>query len=330
MPVTSEMNAILGLIRDSKRVLISSHENPDGDAIGSMLALGLGIEQMGKEAVFYNKDGVPEILRFLPHSDRIVKSLDDIEGTFDLVFAVDCTGTNRAGREFEDFLSTGRGGKVIIMDHHQTNNSSADFRLLDPRSSSTGIIIYSVLKQLPVEITSDIADNIYTTIIGDTGSFRYSNTNPDTFRVAAELVEHGADPAEISESLFESEPLRKLKLIGLVLPTLEVSGDKKIASVYVDKNMFAQTGARREDTEGIVNIPRSIKGVEIALLFREENDKDGSLWKVSLRSKGQVDVAKIAERFGGGGHNKAAGCSLAGDLNEVKKRIFESVREVLP
>jgi len=328
--VTSEMNAILGLIRDSKRVLISSHENPDGDAIGSMLALGLGIEQMGKEAVFYNKDGVPEILRFLPHSDRIVKSLDEIEGTFDLVFAVDCTGTNRAGREFEDFLRTGRCGKVIIMDHHQTNNSSADFRLLDPRSSSTGIIIYSVLKQLPVEINSDIADNIYTTIIGDTGSFRYSNTNPDTFRVAAELVEYGADPAEISEALFESEPLRKLKLIGLVLPTLEVSGDKKIASVYVDKNMFAQTGARREDTEGIVNIPRSIKGVEIAVLFREENVKDGSLWKVSFRSKGQVDVAKIAEGFGGGGHNRAAGCSLAGDLNEVKKRIFESVREVLP
>lgn len=326
----SDMDTILGLIRDAKRVLVSSHENPDGDAIGSTLALGLGMEQLGKEVVFYNKDGVPEILRFLPHSDRIVKSLDGIEGTFDLVFAVDCTGTNRAGSEFEDFLSTGRGGKVIIIDHHQTNNSSADLHLLDPRSSSTGIIVYSVLKQLPVEINSDIADNIYTTIIGDTGSFRYSNTNPDTFRVAAELVEHGADPAEISEALFESEPLRKLKLIGLVLPTLEVSGDKKIASVYVDKKMFAQSGACREDTEGIVNIPRSIKGVEVAVLFREEVDKDGSLWKVSFRSKGQVDVAKVAEGFGGGGHYRAAGCSLAGDLDEVKKRVIESVREVLP
>lgn len=326
----SDMDTILGLIRNAKRVLVSSHENPDGDAIGSTLALGLGIEQMGKEVVFYNKDGVPETLRFLPHSDRIVKSLDGIEGTFDLAFAVDCTGTNRAGSEFEDFLSTGRGGKVIIMDHHQTNNSSADLHLLDPRSSSTGIIVYSLLKQLPVEINSDIADNIYTTIIGDTGSFRYSNTNPDTFRVAAELVEHGVDPAEISEALFESEPLRKLKLIGLVLPTLEVSGDKKIASVYVDNKMFAQSGACREDTEGIVNIPRSIKGVEVALLFREEVDKDGSLWKVSFRSKGQVDVAKVAEGFGGGGHYRAAGCSLAGDLDEVKKRVIESVREVLP
>lgn len=326
----SEMNIILGLIGDAERVMITSHENPDGDAIGSMLALGLGIEQTGKEVVYYNKDGVPETLRFLPHSERVVNSLDAVEGTFDLVFAVDCTGTNRAGSEFEDFLKTGRCGKVVIMDHHQTNNSSADFHLLDPHSSSTGIIVYSVLKRLPVEITRDIADNIYTTIIGDTGSFRYSNTNPDTFRVAAELVERGADPARISEALFENEPLRKLKLISLALPTLEVSGDNKLASVYVDKGMFDRSGARREDTEGIVNIPRSIKGVEVAVFFREEAGNDRSLWKVSFRSKGQVDVAKIAESFGGGGHYRAAGCSLAGDLGEVKKRIFESLRGVLP
>ena len=328
--MSREFDSILELIKVSKRVLISSHENPDGDAIGSTLALGLALEQMGKEVVLYNKDGVPELLRFLPQSEKIRVSLKEVEGTFDLAFAVDCTGTSRAGEEFEDFLKTGRCGKVVIMDHHQTNNSSADFRLLDPRSSSTGIIIYSVLKRLPVEINPDIAENIYTTIIGDTGSFRYSNTNPDTFRAAAELVEHGADPAEISQALFESEPLRKLKLIGLILPTLDVSEDKKIASVFVDKQMFAETGARREDTEGIVNIPRSIKGIEVALMFREETGKDGALWKVSFRSKGAVDVARIAEEFGGGGHKRAAGCSVHGTLSEAKSRIIESIREVLP
>lgn len=328
--MSGELETIVGLIRGAGRVLISSHENPDGDAIGSMLALGLGIEQLGKEVVYYNKDGVPELLRFLPRSERIGKSINEIEGTFDLVFALDCTGTNRAGEDFEGFIKSGRCGKVVIMDHHQTNNSSADFHLLDPRSSSTGMIVYSVLKRLPVKIDRDIAENVYTTIIGDTGSFRYSNTNPDTFRVAAELVEHGADPAGISEALFESEPLRKLKLIGLVLPTLEVSEDKKIASVYVDKSMFSQAEACREDTEGIVNIPRSIKGVEVAMLFREEGGRDGSLWKVSFRSKGEVDVARIAEGFGGGGHKKAAGCTLSGNLDEVKKRIFGSIREVLP
>lgn len=325
----SELETILGLIREAKRVLISSHENPDGDAIGSMLGLGLGLEKIGKEVVFYNKDGVPEILRFLPRSDRVGNSINDIKGTFDLVFAVDCTGTNRAGAEFEDFLKSGRGGKVVIMDHHQTNGPSADYQLLDPLSSSTGIIVYSVLKRLPVEIDSDIAKNLYTTIIGDTGSFRYSNTNPETFRVAAELVERGADPAEISEALFESEPLRKLKLIGLVLPTLEVSGDKRVASVYVDRDMYLQSGACREDSEGIVNIPRSIKGIEVAALFREESGKDGQSWKVSLRSKGDVDVAKIAEGFGGGGHKKAAGCSIGGSLDDVKKRMFSAIEEAL-
>jgi len=327
--VSSELETILGLIKEAKRVLITSHENPDGDAVGSMLGLGLGLQQMGKEVVFYNKDGVPEILRFLPRSEMIGNSIDDIEGTFDLAFAVDCTGTGRAGAEFEEFLKSGRGGKVVIMDHHQTNSSSADYHLLDPRASSTGIIIYSVLKRLPVEVDSDIAKNLYTTIIGDTGSFKYSNTNPETFRVAADLVERGADPAEISEALFESEPLRKLKLIGLVLPTLEVSGDKKIASVYVDRNMYLQSGACREDSEGIVNIPRSIKGVEVAAFFREESGKDGQSWKVSLRSKGDVDVAKIAEGFGGGGHRKAAGCSLGGSLENVKKTMFGAIEEAL-
>jgi phosphoesterase RecJ-like protein len=328
--VNNELGNILEIIKGAKRILISSHENPDGDAIGSMLGLGLGLEQLGKDVVYYNKDGVPEMLAFLPGSGSIGKSLQDIEGNFDIAFALDCTGTNRAGEEFETFLKSGRSRHVVIVDHHQTNNSSADFHLLDPSSSSTGMIIYSLLKSLSVEIDNSIAENIYTTIVGDTGSFRYSNTNPDTFRVAAELVEHGADPAEVSEALFESEPLRKLRLIGLVLNTLEVTDNKTIASVYIDKSMFAESGACREDTEGLVNIPRSLKGVEVALLLREEGDKEGSFWKVSLRSKGDVDVAEIAEAFGGGGHKRAAGCSVTGSLNEVKEKIYGSIREMLP
>ena len=327
--MNNELQRILELITVSKRILITSHENPDGDAIGSMLGLGLGLEQLGKEVVYYNKDGVPELLRFLPQSDRIGKSLKDIHGKFDIAFALDCTGTNRVGEEFESFLKSGRSRHAVIVDHHKTNNSSADFHLLDPASSSTGIIIYSLLKALSVEIDNSIAENIYTTIVGDTGSFRYSNTNPGTFRVAAELVEHGADPAEVSEALFESEPFRKLKLIGLVLNTLEVSDDKKIASVYIDTSMFAESGACREDTEGLVNIPRSLKGVEVAVLFREEWGSGGTLWKVSFRSKGEVDVAEIAESFGGGGHKRAAGCSIPGSLKEVKDKIFGSIREVL-
>ncbi|MEQ9620135.1 MAG: bifunctional oligoribonuclease/PAP phosphatase NrnA [Deltaproteobacteria bacterium] len=325
----NELDRVLALVRESSRILVTSHENPDGDAIGSMIGLGLGLEKMGKEVFLYNRDGVPELLEFLPHSDKVHTGLEKIEDTFDIAFAVDCTGVSRAGEEFEEFVKSGRAGRVIIVDHHQTNSSSADLYLLDPDSSSTGIIIFSLLKALSVDIDSSIAKNLYTTIVGDTGSFRYSNTNSETFRVAAELVEYGADPSEISEALFESEPLRKLELIGLVLNTLKVAEDKRIASVVIDKHMFEKTGTRREDTEGIINIPRSIKGVEVAVLFREENGNSDTSWKISFRSKGEVDVAKIAESFGGGGHKKAAGCSISGNLSDVRDKVFSSINEVL-
>lgn len=322
------MKAVIEAIHKSKRILITSHENPDGDALGSTLGLGLGLERLGKEVFFYNKDGVPELLSFLPRSERVVRSLEGA-GRFDLAFAVDCTGTNRAGKEFEEFVEAGNVDVVVIIDHHQTNSSSADIQLLDPGSSSTGEIVYLLLKTMSVDINEDIAKNLYTTIVSDTGSFRYSNTNPVTFRDASELVEHGADPAEISEALFESEPLRKLRLMAFVLPTLSVSESDKVASIVIDRSMFEKTGARREDTEGLINIPRSIKGVEVAVAFREEEGNGSQLWKISFRSKGDVDVARIAERFGGGGHKKAAGCSVAGSLGEVKSRVFGYISEEL-
>lgn len=327
--MNNELEKIKELVLASKRILITSHENPDGDALGSMIGLGLGLEQLGKEVILYNKDGVPEILEFLPYSNRIRTTLSDVEGTFDLAFAVDCTGIGRAGKEFEEFAGSGRCGRVIIVDHHQTNGTCADLYLLDPHSSSTGMIIFSLLKSFPVEISRPIAKNLYATIIGDTGSFRYSNTNPDTFRVAAELVEHGADPSETSEAMFENEPLRRVRLLGLVVPTLDMAVNNQIAYVVVEKGMFVQTGTSREDTEGIINIPRSIKGVEVAVLFREETGDNGSSWKISLRSKGKVDVAKIAEAFGGGGHKRAAGCSISGSLGDVRKKVFNSLSEVL-
>ena len=326
--MNEEMKAVIDAIDKSKRILITSHENPDGDALGSTLGLGLGLEKLGKEVVFYNGDGVPELLTFLPGSERIETSLEGADN-FDLAFAVDCTGTSRAGSEFEDFLKAGRCRQVVIIDHHQTNSSSADIHLLDSGSSSTGEIVYLLLKTMSVEIDEAIAKNLYTTIVSDTGSFRYSNTNPVTFRDASELVEHGADPAEISEALFESEPLRKLKLMALVLPTLSVCEGNRVASVVVDRSMFERAGARREDTEGLVNIPRSIKGVEVAVAFREEDGNGSPFWKISLRSKGDVDVARIAERFGGGGHKKAAGCSVEGALEEVQSRVFGCISEEL-
>lgn len=334
----SDLEKILSLISTGKRFLITSHENPDGDAIGSMLAIGLGLEKIGKEIVYYNKDGVPLLLRFLPHSEKVISSLDDVNVGFDATFVVDCTDTSRVGVKFEDFKNRGRCGVTILIDHHQTSKPSADLYILNPSASATGIIIYSLLKTLSLrlgsgqalKITPDVAMNLYTSILVDTGSFRYSNTIPEAFEIAAELVELGASPWEISQALYESESIGKLKLLGCVLPTLEVTEDGRIASVVVNRDMFKATGTSKEDTEGFVNFPRCINGVDVAVLFREEEpSENGSRWKISLRSKRSVNVAQIGERFGGGGHERAAGCTISGTLAEAKRLLFSAIKEVL-
>lgn len=325
----SEIQELLNLIDKSKTILITSHENPDGDALGSTLSLGLGLKKIGKEITFYNKDGVPEILDFLPHSENIETSLSSISGPFDIAFAVDCTATSRAGNAFEEYAKSENCKSVVIIDHHQTTGSDADIHLLDEAASSTGILIYRILKALQIDLDKDIAENIYTTIVSDTGSFSYSNTSSDTLRIAAELIDLGVEPSQISQSLYENEPLRKLELYKLAIPTLEITKEKTIASIYVDKEMFSKTGTSRQDTEGLVNIPRSIKGVDVAMLFRQEGHDTDPEWKVSLRSKGRVNVAKIAEGFGGGGHARASGCSLKGSIKEVKDRVISEVQEAL-
>ncbi|MBI4228296.1 MAG: bifunctional oligoribonuclease/PAP phosphatase NrnA [Deltaproteobacteria bacterium] len=318
---------VVEVIQDSKHILITSHERPDADAIGSMLALGLALTLFDKEIVYYNKDGVPKVLEFLPGSKSVIKSLANVRGSFDCTIILDCTDASRVGKEFLNFMNGKRCGTSVIVDHHQTTSVTANLYLLNPGFSSTGMIIYSLIKRLRLEINPDIATNLYTTIIGDTGSFRYSNTSPETFRVAAELVEFGANPSEISQALYESDTPERLQLIGLAIPTLEITENGRIASVVLNKEMFNKTCTTSEDSEGIVNYPRSVKGVEVAVLFNELDKINHleSFWKVSLRSKGEVDVAMIAENFCGGGHKRSAGCILKGSLSDVKHRIYSSI-----
>jgi bifunctional oligoribonuclease and PAP phosphatase NrnA len=324
----NDLQKILEVILASKRILVTSHENPDADAIGSMLSVALSLNNIGKLNILYNKDGVPDNLKFLPGSSKVRNSFDLIEGDFDCTIIVDSTNSSRVGNEFQNIINSRSIGTLIIIDHHQTKQGSGELYLINPESSSTGMIIYTLIKSLNVEVTSDIAINLYTSIIGDTGSFRYSNTHPETFRVAAELVEYGANPAEISQALYESEKPEKLRLIGLGLSTLEIAYAGRIASIVLKKEMYAKTGTHRSDTEGIINLPRSIKGIEVAILFTElENNNYESIWKVSLRSKGEVDVARIAERFCGGGHKRAAGLVVKGSLEEVKKIMYETINQ---
>ena len=216
---------------------------------------------------------------------------------------------------------------LVFIDHHFTNQNNGSLSIVDNKASSTGFIIYNFLKNnLKSDISLDIAKNIYATIVGDTGSFSYSNTNPQSLRLAADLIEIGVDPYEISTGLYENEPLKKIKLIGLVLNTLELHKDGKIAFVEVTKQMLEDTSTGKQHTEGIVNFPRSIKGVEIAVLIREDKH---DLWKISLRSKGNINVALIAEKFNGGGHIGAAGCNISGTVETVKSRLIHEISEAL-
>ncbi|MCX5833171.1 MAG: bifunctional oligoribonuclease/PAP phosphatase NrnA [Deltaproteobacteria bacterium] len=312
------LKKIIDVIRSRRRFLITSHVRLDGDAIGSELALYLILRDMGKEASVYNRDATPQMYRFLPGSDQIMNSMDTGE-IFDAVFILDCSDIDRVG---EEAPRVGAIRNIINIDHHISNGSFGDLSLLDPAASSTGELVYRLMRELGVNITKDVAINLYTAILTDTGAFRYSNTDRRTLRVASELVAKGADPWWISQKVYENHPAQKMKLLAKALDTMAFFWDRKIAVIHVTKKMLEEAGALWEYTEGFVEFPRSIEGVEVAAFISEIGDR---FFKVSLRSRGNIDVESIAGAFGGGGHHNAAACRITGDLEGVRKQLVEAV-----
>ena len=338
----NDIEEISAAILNSENMLLASHENPDYDALGSMLALAIGLKSIGKDIELYNSNKIPNQLKFLPEWKIIKNELSQLKGNYDSILLLDCTDIYRPGKEFGDYINTYLGSrsgsdqksenlKLIIIDHHNTNSADSDISLVDVDAASTGILVYKLLRAIGIEINKDIADCLLSTIIGDTGSFRYSNTNSEALKIAGELLEAGADLPMITRAIYENEPLNKIKLISEALNTLEIDETAKIASVYVDESMYKMTDTSREDTEGIVNILRSIDGVSVAIFFKQDpiNGSSTPTWKVSLRSKYDVDVSKIAQEFGGGGHIKAAGFSIEGSINKVKNDVLQSVKKVI-
>ncbi|MGI9553749.1 MAG: DHH family phosphoesterase [Thermodesulfobacteriota bacterium] len=326
----NEIVDISNAILNCNNLLLASHENPDFDALGSMLALGKGLESIGKEVDLYNSTRIPNNIKFLPDWESIKNDLSDLKESYDAIVLLDCTDIYRPGKSFGDFINSTEEKFLIIIDHHKTNNSDSDLLLVDIEAASTGILVYKLLKQSDIEITKNIANCILSTIIGDTGSYRYSNTNSEALRISGEMLDCGADLTMITQAIYENEPLNKIKLISEALNTLEIDDTAKIASLYVDESMYKKTDTTREDTEGIVNIIRSIDGISVAIFYKFEEVNGNGLptWKVSLRSKFEVDVSKIAQEFGGGGHIKAAGFSIEGNINEVKSEVLKSVNKV--
>ena len=312
-------DAIAALIRSQRRFLVTTHVRPDGDAIGSALAAYYMLKALNKEAVVYLQDKIPDIYAFLPGTEMVVRRLDAVD-SFDAVLLFDCSDITRVGDEAGRVASI---GTVINIDHHLSNNGFAEYSLIDAGASSTGELIYRLIEVLDVEITSDIAVNIYTAIITDTGMFRYSNTGSAAFRIAAEMVDRGAKPHVIAEHVYETAPREKVALLKTALETLEFDCGGRVGSISVTRGMLRKTKALPEHTEGLVDMVRSVEGVRVAAFYQEM--EDGTV-KVSLRSKGSADVSRLAARFGGGGHLNASACSIKGDVANAKRLILDSIR----
>lgn len=312
-------DAAIEQLRKGKRFLTVSHVSPEGDAVGSLLGITLALRSLGKEVVAYLEDPVPDLFKFLPGSETVVHDLEG-EGPFDATFAVDCGQKERLGRGFNNL---NHPGCVINIDHHATNDNFGDINVIAPDASAAGELVYDFCEAASIKITKDIAVNLYVAIHTDTGSFRYSSSTPGAFKKAGELVSRGAEPWEISMRVYENHPARKFKLLGFVLSTLDVVGDGaaagKIATLTVTLDMFKKAGAEKDLADGFVNYARGIEGVEVGVLFREAKNL---FYKVSLRSKGLIDVAEVAQNFGGGGHRNAAGFTVNGTLEEVKAKVI--------
>lgn len=308
------------LISSRSRFVVAAHESPDGDALASTLALVNALREMGKDAVAYNVDGVPENFQFLPGSALVRSQLGDDE-CFEIGVILDAGELRRAGNHLRD-----RCELLINIDHHPYSEQLGPVDLLDTDAAATGVLIYRLLTELGHPVSADTALCIYTAVLADTGSFRYSNANPEAFRIASEMVGLGVDPWSIASGLYESQDETRLRLLSQALQTLTVSDCGRLAAVTVTREMLDQTGATSEHTDGFVNYPRSVRGVEVALFFRQ---LDGDCYKVGFRSKGTIDVGSLARELGGGGHHNAAGAEVCGPIDEVRRSVFKSLEALL-
>ncbi len=313
---------IVKAISDGQRFLLTGHRHPDGDSLGAVTGLYGVLKALGKEAVIFNDAPLPEQFHFLPYAELTQTSIAP-DDRFDVTILCDCGSANRAGHGFPS--SPEQRGTFVVIDHHQTSEMEGDVIYNDPSAAAVGMLIYELAQALDVTITQDIAKSLYTAILSDTGSFRYDKTNPHVLRVAADLLETGIKPWDISSALYESAPIARQRLLARTLDTLDILADGKLATIHITSDMFDATGALPHMTDGFINFARGIKGVEVAVMFRKQ---EGG-WKLSFRSRGRINVADVASQLGGGGHRNAAGTFLNGSLEDVKESVCESLMNVL-
>lgn len=310
------LEQVLKEISQRDHFVLTSHARPDGDAIGSVLACGEILRQMGKNAEVVLHDGVPTIYQPLPFAAQ-AKRADSVNGKYGAAIVLECDSVQRT-------RLTGLDRHFLIsIDHHATGKPFANVNWIEPSACATAEMIYWLARAAGVHVTPEIATCLYTAVLTDTGSFCFIGTNERTFALAQELVHAGADPARIAQGVYFSNPTSKMRLLGEALTTLHRDGS--VAWMYVSNEQMEKVSAREEDCEGLVNYALAIEGVEVAMFFREQ---EPGKWRVSLRSKGSVDVAAVAEHFGGGGHHCASGCSVLGPLSAATERVITQLKMV--
>jgi bifunctional oligoribonuclease and PAP phosphatase NrnA len=313
------LSQVVELIESKHRFAITSHIRPDGDSLGSSLGLFWLLRALDKEVEVIMRDPVPHAYQQLPGA-KAVRVTPAVDQNYDSVFVIECSDITRPGLIDLDKQF------VVNIDHHSTTALFGAINWIDSTASAVGEMIYNLCKATGVRVTKEIAECAYTALITDTGSFHFSNTTERTFKVASELVRTGVRPAKTAEAVFASYPWSRIQLMGAVLSTARRDSSGRVAVMRLTSEMQQETGASDEDADGFVNYPLTVGEVEAVALLKESSE---GTYRTSLRSKGDVNVARVAEKFGGGGHRNAAGCTLRGSWEEAEREIVSLLRDAV-
>lgn len=322
MKIMNNFNEITKLLEKNNSFLITSHKNIDGDAIGSELALYFILKKLNKKPIILNQDRLPRIYNFLPDSDKVHCLEDNYINikNIDVGIIVDCSNFERIEETHKIFKNI---KNIINIDHHNSNENYGDLNYIDSSASSVGEIIYDLIKFINLDLLDEkISTCLYTAIITDTGSFRYSNVSSKTFSVVSDLASQGIKPNLIADNIYNRNTYSGLKLLGKALLTLEVDESNYVSWLTITRDMLNNTEANDEEVEGIIDMARTLENTEVSILFRET--KDNKI-KVSFRSKGDFNVNKFAGKFNGGGHPNSSGCVCSGKIAEVKEKILSEL-----
>jgi bifunctional oligoribonuclease and PAP phosphatase NrnA len=314
-----ELQQIVDAIRGRQRFVISSHSRPDGDSIGSQLAMAYALRALGKSVTIVNADPAPAPLMQFPGVPSITIA-DHVDGEFDAAIIMECgdlarTGVAGLGRSF-----------VINIDHHPGNTGYGDINWFDPAAAACGEMVFDLVGALHVPLDVEIATHIYLAILTDTGSFHYSSISPRTFEICRATLEAGVDPVLVARNVYDSNNMGRLKLFGAVLSAMQLDPTGRIAIVYLDHEMAREAGGTYDDTEGLINLPLTVKEIQAVVFFKQI---EGEEYRVSMRSKGDIDIGAVSKEFGGGGHKNAAGCTVKGGIDALQKTFVEKIEDAI-